>query len=35
MAKTLIDYSLQQSVYQSALKSGANILQGSLLDFLR
>jgi flagellar hook-associated protein 3 FlgL len=35
MAKTLIDFSLQQSVYQSALKSGANILQGSLLDFLR
>ena len=35
MAKTLIDYSLQQSVYQSALKSGAQVLQGSLLDFLR
>jgi flagellar hook-associated protein 3 FlgL len=35
MAKTLIDFSLQQAVYQSALKSGANVLQGSLLDFLR
>jgi flagellar hook-associated protein 3 FlgL len=35
MAKTLIDFSMQQSVYQSALKSGANIIQASLLDFLR
>jgi flagellar hook-associated protein 3 FlgL len=35
MAKTMIDFSMQQSVYQSALKSGANIVQASLLDFLR
>jgi flagellar hook-associated protein 3 FlgL len=35
MAKTLIDFSMQQAVYQSALKSGANIIQPSLMDFLR
>jgi flagellar hook-associated protein 3 FlgL len=35
MAKTYVDYSMQQSVYQSALKAGANIVQQSLLDFLR
>jgi flagellar hook-associated protein 3 FlgL len=35
MAKTLVDFSMQQSVYQSALKAGANIVQQSLLDFLR
>ena len=35
MARTLIDYSMQQSVYQSALRAGANIVQASLLDFLR
>jgi flagellar hook-associated protein 3 FlgL len=34
MAATLIDYSMQQSVYQSALKAGAGIVQASLLDFL-
>jgi flagellin-like hook-associated protein FlgL len=31
----LIDFSMQQAVYQSALKSGANIIQPSLMDFLR
>src|SRR5919107_828001 len=35
MAKTLIDYSTQQAVYQSALNAGARIVQASLLDFLR
>jgi flagellar hook-associated protein 3 FlgL len=35
MAKTLIDYSMQQNVYQSALRAGSNIIQQSLLDFLR
>ena len=35
MAKTLTDFSLQQAVYQSALRTGANIVQNSLLDFLR
>lgn len=35
MAETLINYSTQQAVYQSALKAGANVVQVSLLDFLR
>jgi flagellar hook-associated protein 3 FlgL len=35
MAKTAVDFSMQQSVYQSALHAGANIVQQSLLDFLR
>jgi flagellar hook-associated protein 3 FlgL len=35
MAKTYVDFSMQQTVYQSALKAGANIVQQSLLDFLR
>jgi flagellar hook-associated protein 3 FlgL len=34
MAKTLIDFSMQQAVYQSALKAGANVIQPSLMDFL-
>ncbi|MEA2431610.1 MAG: flagellar hook-associated protein 3 FlgL [Thermoleophilaceae bacterium] len=35
MAKTYVDFSMQQSVYQSALRAGSNIVQQSLLDFLR
>jgi flagellar hook-associated protein 3 FlgL len=35
MAKTMIDFSMQQAVYQSALKAGSQIIQSSLLDFLR
>ncbi len=35
MAKTLVDFSMQQNVYQSALHAGANIIQQSLLDWLR
>jgi len=35
MAATIVDYSMQQSVYQSALRAGAGIVQASLLDFLR
>jgi len=35
MAKTLVDFSMQQSVYQSALHAGATIVQQSLLDWLR
>ena len=35
MAKTYTDYSMQQSVYQSALQAGAHIVQQSLLDFLQ
>ncbi|MEA2450084.1 MAG: flagellar hook-associated protein 3 FlgL, partial [Thermoleophilaceae bacterium] len=35
MAKTYTDFSMQQSVYQSALRAGSNIVQQSLLDFLR
>lgn len=34
MAKTLIDLSQQQVVYQAALKAGAQIVQPSLMDFL-
>jgi flagellar hook-associated protein 3 FlgL len=35
IAKALIEFSSQQAAYQSALKAGANIVQVSLLDFLR
>jgi flagellar hook-associated protein 3 FlgL len=35
MAKTIVDFSTQQAVYQSALKAGAQVIQPSLLDFLR
>jgi flagellar hook-associated protein 3 FlgL len=34
MAKTLVDFSTQQAVYQSALRSGAQLIQPSLMDFL-
>jgi flagellar hook-associated protein 3 FlgL len=34
MAQTLINFSTQQAVYQAALKSGAQIIQPSLMDFL-
>jgi flagellar hook-associated protein 3 FlgL len=35
MAEALVDYSTQKSAYESALHSGAEIVQMSLLDFLR
>jgi flagellar hook-associated protein 3 FlgL len=35
VAQTMIDYSTQSSVYQAALKAGAQLIQPSLLDFLR
>ncbi len=35
VAETLIRYSQQQSAYQSALRAGAQIMQLSLIDFLR
>jgi flagellar hook-associated protein 3 FlgL len=35
IAKALIEFSSQQAAYQSALKAAANIVQPSLLDFLR
>jgi flagellar hook-associated protein 3 FlgL len=35
MAKTYVDFSTQASVYQAALKAGSQIVQPSLLDFLR
>ena len=35
MAETLVNFSTQQAVYQSALNAGARIVQSSLLDFLR
>ena len=34
MAQTLVDYSTQQAIYQSALKSGAQMIQPSLMDFM-
>ena len=34
MAQTMIDFSTQTAVYQAALKSGAQIIQPSLMDFL-
>ncbi len=34
MAKTMIDLSQEQVVYQAALRAGANLLQPSLMDFL-
>jgi flagellar hook-associated protein 3 FlgL len=34
-AKTLIDFNSQSAAYQAALKAGANIMQPSLMDFLR
>ncbi len=35
VAKTITDYSTQQAAYNAALRAGANIVQASLLDFLR
>ena len=35
MADAMVTFSMQQSVYQSALRSGASIVQASLMDFLR
>jgi flagellar hook-associated protein 3 FlgL len=35
IAKTMIDFSVQQSALQAGLKAGASIVQTSLLDFLR
>lgn len=35
MAQTITQYTTQQAAYSAALKAGANIVQSSLLDFLR
>ena len=35
IAKTLIEFNSQSAAYQAALKAGANIVQSSLMDFLR
>lgn len=35
MAETLVHFSMQRAVYESALKAGAEIIQPSLMDFLR
>jgi flagellar hook-associated protein 3 FlgL len=35
IARTLIDLNSQQAAYQAALRAGANIVQSSLMDFLR
>jgi flagellin-like hook-associated protein FlgL len=31
----MTDYSMQSAVYQAALRSGAQLIQPSLMDFLR
>jgi flagellin-like hook-associated protein FlgL len=31
----MIDYSTQSAVYQAALRAGSQLIQPSLLDFLR
>jgi flagellar hook-associated protein 3 FlgL len=35
MAETLVHFSMQKAVYESALKAGAEVIQPSLIDFLR
>ncbi len=35
IAKAMIDFSSQQAAYQAALRASANIVQASLMDFLR
>jgi flagellar hook-associated protein 3 FlgL len=35
MAQTLIDFNSQSVAYQSALRAGANLVQASLMDFLK
>lgn len=35
MAKTIVDFQNQQNVYRAALSVGANIIQPSLVDFMR
>jgi flagellar hook-associated protein 3 FlgL len=35
IAKTLIDLNSQSAAYQAALRAGANLVQSSLMDFLR
>ncbi|MFN8187073.1 MAG: flagellar hook-associated protein FlgL [Gaiellales bacterium] len=35
MAETLVHFSMQRAVYESALKAGSEIIQPSLMDFLR
>ncbi|RKQ92415.1 flagellar hook-associated protein 3 FlgL [Solirubrobacter pauli] len=34
-AKTMIDFNSQSAAYQASLRAGANIVQSSLMDFLR
>jgi len=33
--KTMIDFNSQSAAYQASLRAGANIVQSSLMDFLR
>jgi flagellar hook-associated protein 3 FlgL len=35
LAKTIIEFNQQQAAYQASLRAGANIVQASLMDFLR
>jgi flagellin-like hook-associated protein FlgL len=34
MAEALVNYSSEQSAYETALRSGAKLIQPSLMDFL-
>ena len=34
MAKTMVNFSKTQAVYQAALQAGAKVIQPSLMDFL-
>jgi flagellar hook-associated protein 3 FlgL len=35
IAKTMIEFNSQSAAYRAALRAGANIVQVSLMDFLR
>ena len=35
IAKTIIEFNSQSAAYQASLRAGANIVQSSLMDFLR
>jgi flagellar hook-associated protein 3 FlgL len=35
IAKTIIEFNSQSAAYQASLRAGANIVQASLMDFLR
>jgi flagellar hook-associated protein 3 FlgL len=35
LAKTIIEFNSQSAAYQASLRAGANLVQSSLMDFLR